>query len=139
MLTAPVVIGRDHLDRVGGQSEPETKAIGRLCMPSPDWPAAEPLLKHRLGGAWVSLHHGVGVGIGYFSRMPGMVIVGRRNQGGRAASWNGFRHHTGERAHAPSDPVMTPQGFSSASRAQIFRCWTPSLKTGHSRRLYHSP
>lgn len=74
-LSAPIVIGRDHLDS-GSVSSPnrETEAMRDGSDAVSDWPLLNALLNTAGGATWVSLHHGGGVGMG-FSQHSGMVIV----------------------------------------------------------------
>ncbi len=73
-LSAPVVIGRDHLDS-GSVASPnrETEAMKDGSDAVSDWPLLNALLNCASGATWVSLHHGGGVGMG-FSQHSGMVI-----------------------------------------------------------------
>jgi len=73
-LSAPVVIGRDHLDS-GSVASPnrETEAMQDGSDVVSDWPLLNALLNCSSGATWVSLHHGGGVGMGY-SQHSGMVI-----------------------------------------------------------------
>ncbi|WP_137167043.1 urocanate hydratase [Salinimonas lutimaris] len=74
-LSAPVVIGRDHLDS-GSVASPnrETEAMQDGSDAVSDWPLLNALLNTAGGATWVSLHHGGGVGMG-FSQHSGVVIV----------------------------------------------------------------
>jgi len=74
-LSAPVVIGRDHLDS-GSVASPnrETESMKDGSDAVSDWPLLNALLNTASGATWVSLHHGGGVGMGY-SQHAGMVIV----------------------------------------------------------------
>ncbi|MGJ4857827.1 urocanate hydratase [Labrys sp. La1] len=74
-LSAPVVIGRDHLDS-GSVASPnrETESMRDGSDAVSDWPLLNALLNCASGATWVSLHHGGGVGMGY-SQHSGMVIV----------------------------------------------------------------
>jgi len=74
-LSAPIVIGRDHLDS-GSVASPnrETEAMKDGSDAVSDWPLLNALLNCASGATWVSLHHGGGVGMGY-SQHAGMVIV----------------------------------------------------------------
>jgi urocanate hydratase len=74
-LSAPVVIGRDHLDS-GSVASPnrETEAMQDGSDAVSDWPLLNALLNCASGATWVSLHHGGGVGMG-FSQHAGMVVV----------------------------------------------------------------
>ncbi len=73
-LSAPVVVGRDHLDS-GSVASPnrETEAMKDGSDAVSDWPLLNALLNTASGATWVSLHHGGGVGMG-FSQHSGMVI-----------------------------------------------------------------
>ena len=73
-LSAPVVIGRDHLNS-GSVASPnrETEAMKDGSDAVSDWPLLNALLNCASGATWVSIHHGGGVGMG-FSQHAGMVI-----------------------------------------------------------------
>ena len=73
-LSAPIVIGRDHLDS-GSVASPnrETEAMADGSDAVSDWPLLNALLNTASGATWVSLHHGGGVGMG-FSQHSGVVI-----------------------------------------------------------------
>ncbi|MDH3404300.1 MAG: urocanate hydratase, partial [Acidobacteriota bacterium] len=74
-VSAPIVIGRDHLD-CGSVASPnrETEAMRDGSDAIADWPILNALLNAVNGATWVSVHHGGGVGIGY-SLHAGMVVV----------------------------------------------------------------
>jgi len=74
-LSAPVVIGRDHLD-CGSVASPnrETESMTDGSDAVSDWPLLNALLAASGGATWVSLHHGGGVGMGY-SQHSGIAIV----------------------------------------------------------------
>lgn len=74
-LSAPVVIGRDHLDS-GSVASPNRETEGMMDGSDAvsDWPLLNALLNTASGATWVSLHHGGGVGMGY-SQHSGMVIM----------------------------------------------------------------
>ena len=74
-LTAPIVIGRDHLDS-GSVASPnrETESMRDGSDAVSDWPLLNALLNTASGATWVSIHHGGGVGMGY-SQHAGLVIV----------------------------------------------------------------
>jgi urocanate hydratase len=74
-LSAPIVIGRDHLDS-GSVASPnrETEAMRDGSDAVSDWPLLNALLNTASGATWVSIHHGGGVGMGY-SQHAGLVIV----------------------------------------------------------------
>src|SRR6476646_4486225 len=91
-VSAPIVIGRDHLDS-GSVASPnrETESMQDGSDAISDWPLLNALLNTASGATWVSLHHGGGVGMGY-SQHAGMVIVadGTDEAGGRLQRvlWN---------------------------------------------------
>ncbi|MGO4301395.1 urocanate hydratase [Leifsonia sp. RAF41] len=74
-LSAPIVIGRDHLDS-GSVASPyrETESMADGSDAIADWPLLNALLNTASGATWVSLHHGGGVGIGR-SIHAGQVVV----------------------------------------------------------------
>ncbi|MFL5935489.1 MAG: urocanate hydratase, partial [Gaiellaceae bacterium] len=74
-VTAPVAIGRDHLD-AGSVASPyrETEAMADGSDAIADWPILNALVNTAAGATWVSVHHGGGVGIGN-SIHAGMVVV----------------------------------------------------------------
>ncbi|MGI8818221.1 MAG: urocanate hydratase [Gemmatimonadales bacterium] len=74
-VSAPIVIGRDHLD-TGSVASPnrETEGMRDGSDAIADWPLLNALLNTACGASWVSIHHGGGVGIGY-SIHAGMVAV----------------------------------------------------------------
>jgi urocanate hydratase len=74
-VSAPIVIGRDHLD-AGSVASPhrETEAMCDGSDAISDWPILNALINAVGGATWVSFHHGGGVGIGY-SQHAGQVIV----------------------------------------------------------------
>jgi len=74
-ISAPIVIGRDHLD-AGSVASPrrETEGMRDGSDAIADWPLLNALINAVNGATWVSIHHGGGVGIGY-SIHAGQVIV----------------------------------------------------------------
>ena len=74
-VSAPIVIGRDHLD-AGSVASPnrETEAMRDGSDAIADWPLLNALVNTAAGATWVSIHHGGGTGIGY-SQHAGMVVV----------------------------------------------------------------
>ena len=74
-VSAPIVIGRDHLD-AGSVASPnrETEGMRDGSDAIADWPLLNALLNTSAGASWVSIHHGGGTGIGY-SQHAGMVVV----------------------------------------------------------------
>jgi urocanate hydratase len=74
-VSAPIVIGRDHLD-AGSVASPnrETEGMRDGSDAIADWPLLNALVNTSAGASWVSIHHGGGTGIGY-SQHAGMVVV----------------------------------------------------------------
>ena len=74
-ISAPIVIGRDHLD-TGSVASPYRETEGMLDGSDAvaDWPLLNALVNTAAGASWVSIHNGGGVGIGY-SQHAGMVVV----------------------------------------------------------------
>ncbi|MBH0162504.1 urocanate hydratase [Fictibacillus sp. 26RED30] len=74
-LSAPIVIGRDHLD-CGSVASPnrETEGMKDGSDAVSDWPILNAMINAVNGASWVSVHHGGGVGMGY-SLHAGMVVV----------------------------------------------------------------
>ena len=83
-LSAPIVIGRDHLD-AGSVASPhrETEGMKDGSDAVADWPILNALVNACAGASWVSVHHGGGVGIGY-SIHAGMVVVADGTEEGAA-------------------------------------------------------
>ena len=83
-VSAPVVIGRDHLD-TGSVASPfrETESMLDGSDAIADWPVLNAMLNVASGASWVSFHHGGGVGIGN-SLHAGQVIVADGSQGAAA-------------------------------------------------------
>ncbi|SCW85056.1 urocanate hydratase [Paenibacillus tianmuensis] len=79
-LSAPIVIGRDHLD-CGSVASPnrETEAMKDGSDVVADWAILNALVNTASGASWVSVHHGGGVGMGY-SLHAGMVVVADGSQ-----------------------------------------------------------
>jgi urocanate hydratase len=75
IVTAPIVIGRDHLDS-GSVASPNRETEGMLDGTDAvsDWAILNAMINAVGGATWVSFHHGGGVGIGY-SQHAGQVIV----------------------------------------------------------------
>ena len=73
-ISAPIVIGRDHLD-AGSVASPnrETESMKDGSDAVGDWAVLNALIT-AAGGSWISFHHGGGVGMGY-SLHAGMVVV----------------------------------------------------------------
>jgi urocanate hydratase len=83
-VSAPIVIGRDHLD-CGSVASPnrETEGMKDGSDAIADWPILNALLNTACGASWVSVHHGGGVGIGYAIH-AGQVIVADGTKGAAA-------------------------------------------------------
>jgi urocanate hydratase len=81
-ITAPVVIGRDHLDS-GSVASPyrETEAMLDGSDAVADWPILNALLNTASGAAWVAVHHGGGVGIGKSIHAGAQVVADGTDQG----------------------------------------------------------
>ncbi|HVE74607.1 MAG TPA: urocanate hydratase, partial [Mycobacteriales bacterium] len=75
-ITAPVVIGRDHLDS-GSVASPyrETEAMADGSDAIADWPVLNALLNVASGAAWVAVHHGGGVGMGKSIHSGAQVVA----------------------------------------------------------------
>jgi urocanate hydratase len=80
-VSAPIVIGRDHLD-AGSVASPnrETEGMRDGSDAVGDWPILNALVNTASGASWVSVHHGGGVGMGY-SLHAGMVVVADGSEG----------------------------------------------------------
>ena len=80
-VSAPIVIGRDHLD-AGSVASPhrETEGMRDGSDAVADWPILNALVNTASGASWVSVHHGGGVGMGY-SIHAGMVVVADGSDG----------------------------------------------------------
>ncbi|MBA8760248.1 urocanate hydratase [Staphylococcus schleiferi subsp. coagulans] len=74
-ISAPIVIGRDHLDS-GSVASPnrETESMKDGSDAVGDWAVLNALINTAAGGSWISVHHGGGVGMGY-SLHAGMVVI----------------------------------------------------------------
>jgi urocanate hydratase len=81
-LSAPVVIGRDHLDS-GSVASPfrETEAMADGSDAVADWPILNAMLNVSSGAAWVAVHHGGGVGIGNSIHAGAQVVADGTDQG----------------------------------------------------------
>jgi urocanate hydratase len=81
-ITAPVVIGRDHLDS-GSVASPyrETEAMADGSDAVADWPILNAMLNVSSGAAWVAVHHGGGVGIGNSIHAGAQVVADGTKQG----------------------------------------------------------
>jgi urocanate hydratase len=85
-LSAPIVIGRDHLDS-GSVASPyrETEAMADGSDAIADWPLLNALVNTASGASWVSIHHGGGVGIGRSIHAGQVVVVDGTPDAGRKA------------------------------------------------------
>ncbi|MFV1962241.1 MAG: urocanate hydratase [Acidimicrobiia bacterium] len=81
-VTAPIVIGRDHLDS-GSVASPyrETEAMADGSDAIADWPILNAMLNVSSGAAWVAVHHGGGVGIGNSIHSGAQVVADGTEQG----------------------------------------------------------
>ncbi|MDP9494600.1 MAG: urocanate hydratase [Actinomycetota bacterium] len=81
-VTAPIVIGRDHLDS-GSVASPyrETEAMADGSDAVADWPILNAMLNVSSGAAWVAVHHGGGVGIGNSIHAGAQVVADGTDQG----------------------------------------------------------
>jgi urocanate hydratase len=82
-ITAPIVIGRDHLD-TGSVASPYRETEGMLDGSDAiaDWALLNALVNTAAGASWISIHNGGGVGIGY-SQHAGMVVVADGTDGAK--------------------------------------------------------
>jgi urocanate hydratase len=83
-LTAPIVLGRDHLD-CGSVASPyrETEAMADGSDAIADWPLLNALVNTASGASWVSIHHGGGVGIGRSIHAGQVCVADGSEQAGR--------------------------------------------------------
>src|ERR1700761_3869143 len=111
-LSAPVVIGRDHLDS-GSVASPnrETEAMRDGSDAVSDWPLLNALLNTAAGATWVSIHHGGGVGIGR-SIHAGMVCVADGSELAAAKLDRALTTHPGTGGMRRGDA-----GYASAAEA----------------------
>ena len=126
-ISAPIVIGRDHLD-CGSVASPyrETEAMLDGSDAIADWPLLNAMVNTASGRSWVSIHHGGGVGIGR-SIHAGQVTRRRRDAAGRAEARAGPDQRPGDRASsATSTPATSARRRSRASEACGCRCGRPS-------------
>ncbi|MBU1866094.1 MAG: urocanate hydratase, partial [Actinobacteria bacterium] len=81
-ITAPIVIGRDHLDS-GSVASPyrETEGMADGSDAVADWPILNALLNTASGAAWVAVHHGGGVGIGKSIHAGAQVVADGTDDG----------------------------------------------------------
>jgi urocanate hydratase len=82
VVSAPIVIGRDHLDS-GSVASPyrETEAMADGSDAIADWPILNAMLNVASGAAWVAVHHGGGVGIGNSIHAGAQVVADGTEQG----------------------------------------------------------
>ncbi len=85
-ISAPVVIGRDHLD-TGSVASPyrETEAMKDGSDAIADWPVLNAMLSTASGASWVAVHHGGGVGIGKSIHAGAQVVVDGTEEGAARA------------------------------------------------------
>jgi urocanate hydratase len=117
-VSAPIVIGRDHLD-AGSVASPnrETEGMRDGSDAIADWPVLNALLNSSSGATWVSVHHGGGVGIG-FSLHAGMVVVadGSRESDEKLARVLANDPGLGVARHADAG---YPEALAAATRAGL--------------------
>jgi urocanate hydratase len=128
-VSAPIVIGRDHLDS-GSVASPnrETEAMRDGSDAIADWPILNALLNTSAGATWVSVHHGGGVGIGY-SLHAGMVIVadGSREADERLARVLTCDPGTGVARHADAG---YPDAVATAVERHVYLPMVPGADRG---------
>ncbi|HSG99557.1 MAG TPA: urocanate hydratase [candidate division Zixibacteria bacterium] len=119
-ISAPVVIGRDHLD-CGSVASPnrETESMKDGSDAIADWPLLNALLNTASGASWVSIHHGGGVGIGN-SIHAGMVICadGSREMGVRLQRTLTNDPGTGVMRHADAG-YQQAVGFAKKNKIKL--------------------
>ena len=83
-VSAPIVLGRDHLD-CGSVASPyrETEAMADGSDAIADWPLLNALVNTASGASWVSIHHGGGVGIGRSIHAGQVCVADGTGQAGR--------------------------------------------------------
>src|SRR5439155_373977 len=127
-ISAPIVIGRDHLD-TGSVASPyrETEGMADGSDAIADWPLLNALVNTASGATWVSIHHGGGVGIGR-SIHAGQVSVadGTELAAGSPSS------PTGPATCGRGPATRTPTGPAWCSAATSTRCPTAVRSTGRS-------
>ena len=109
-LSAPIVIGRDHLDS-GSVASPyrETEAMADGSDAIADWPLLNALVNTSSGASWVSIHHGGGVGIGR-SIHAGHGVRGRRHRPRRGEARARADRRPGHGRHPPRRRGLRPRG-----------------------------
>ena len=114
-VSAPIVIGRDHLDS-GSVASPyrETEAMRDGSDAIADWPILNALLNVASGAAWVAVHHGGGVGIGR-SIHAGAQVVADGTRRGRAARSSACSRTTRARASCAT-PTRATRSRSRRAR-----------------------
>ena len=133
-VSAPIVIGRDHLDS-GSVASPyrETEAMRNGSDAIADWPILNALLNTAAGATWVSVHHGGGVGMGH-SIHAGMVVVADGSDSQPTGSsvcsqpipapvWSGM-----------PTPATTKRPSSQPSRGSTFRASGGDVAAGEAHR-----
>ena len=148
-ISAPIVIGRDHLD-TGSVASPfrETEAMQDGSDAIADWPILNALLNTASGASWVSFHHGGGVGIGN-SLHAGQVIVadgtpemrvrlervltndpGHRRRAPRRRGVRDRRAHRGGAGHSSADARLTRSASTTRMLSARFQPWHVALFLG---------
>ena len=138
-VSAPIAIGRDHLDS-GSVASPyrETEAMADGSDAVADWPLLNALLNTASGATWVSIHHGGGVGIGR-SIHAGQVIVADGTELAAQEDRPGAHQRPGHRRDAPrrrrlrASPRGRPRAWRPDSDDGGLR-WAPTNCSPRSRR-----
>ena len=139
-LSAPIVIGRDHLDS-GSVASPnrETEAMKDGSDAVSDWPLLNAMLNVAGGATWVSLHHGGGVGMGY-SQHSGVVIVCDGSRSRRQAHRARAVERSGHRRDAPRRCGLRHRASNARrNRGSSCRWFERALRARSSRWLTHRP
>ena len=127
-VSAPIVIGRDHLD-CGSVASPnrETEGMKDGSDAVADWPILNALLNAVNGASWVSFHHGGGVGMGY-SLHAGQVIVADGTDAAAARlervltgdpAMGVFRHVDAGYEKEPSSGVRIPNAEVASGKIEL--------------------
>ena len=122
-VSAPIVIGRDHLDCRLASPRPyrETEAMADGSDAIADWPLLNALVNTASGATWVSIHHGGGVGIGR-SIHAGQVSRRRRHRPGRAEARAGADQRPRHGRHPPRRRRLRPRRPGGRGAASASRC-----------------
>ena len=124
-VSAPIVIGRDHLD-AGSVASPnrETEAMRDGSDAVADWPILNALLNAVAGATWVSVHHGGGVGMGYSIHAGMVVVADGTDERGRAPAARAH-HRSRARASCATPMPATARDRGGAGARGAHRRWSP--------------